>query len=81
MKNIIDANLEYLKAVQENMTNATEEWWSIVDSYVELSNKTTQDFTDKMTEITKSDIPMYTPKDFMNDTKEFYSHFFDLMKK
>jgi hypothetical protein len=75
-KNGFEIRLEVLKMAKEmmdqNYNDASNAWWSMVNSYADSTNKTVEEFLKQSEELTKSKPVMYTPADIMTKAQELY---------
>jgi gas vesicle protein len=76
-KNGFEIRLEVLKMAKEMMdqsyTDASNAWWSMVNSYAEISNKTADQVLKQTDELMKSKPVMYSPADIMTKAQELYT--------
>lgn len=76
-KNGFEIRLEVLKMAKEmvdqSWNDASNAWWSMVNSYAESTNKTVEEFLKQSEELAKSKPVMYTPADIMAKAQELYS--------
>ena len=76
-KNGFEIRLEVLKMAKEMMDqsykDASNAWWSMVNSYADAANKTTEEFLKQTEELMKNKPQMYTPADIMAKAQELYS--------
>jgi head-tail adaptor len=75
-KNAYEIRLEVLKMAKEMMdqsyNDTTNAWWSLVNSYAEATNKTTEEFLKQSEELQKHQPKMYTPAEIMEKAQELY---------
>jgi hypothetical protein len=76
-KNGFEIRLEVLKMAKEMMdqsyNDASNAWWSMVNSYADAANKTTEEFLKQSEDLMKNKPQMYTPADIMTKAQELYS--------
>jgi hypothetical protein len=76
-KNGFEIRLEVLKMAKEMMdqsyNDASNAWWSMVNSYADSANKTTEEFLKQSEDLMKNKPVMYTPSDIMTKAQELYS--------
>jgi hypothetical protein len=76
-KNGFEIRLEVLKMAKEMMDlqyhDASNAWWSMVNSYAEAANKSSADFLKQSEELMKAKPVMYTPDEIMKKAQELYS--------
>jgi head-tail adaptor len=75
-KNAYEIRLEVLKMAKEMMdqsyNDTTNAWWTLVNSYAEAANKTTEEFLKQSDEMMKHQPKMYTPSEIMERAQELY---------
>jgi hypothetical protein len=79
-KNAFEIRLEILKMAKEMMDQsyieASNAWWSMINSYAESANKTAEEFLKQYEDIAKSKPKMYTPAEVVAKAQELYGFIF-----
>jgi hypothetical protein len=75
-KNPFEIRLEVMKMAKEMMDahyqDSMNGWWSMINSYAETHNKSTDDFIKHAEELMKIKPAMYTPEEIMKKAKDLY---------
>jgi hypothetical protein len=58
--------------MDQSYSDASNAWWTMVNSYADSTNKTVEEFLKQTEELAKTKPVMYTPADIMAKAQELY---------